>query len=250
MDKGKKIYFVSDAHLGLHGYRNSRPREKKFVQWLDEIKPDAGEIFLLGDIFDFWFEYKKVVPRGFTRLLGKIAEITDSGIPVHFFTGNHDIWIFDYLPEETGMIIHRKPVEREFNGKKFFIGHGDGLGKGQTGYMILKFIFTNKILQWLFARLHPNFALWLGHGWSGTSRDAKGISVPYKGIDNEIMIQFAIEKLKARSYNYFVFGHRHIMLNIKLNDNCNYINLGDWIQNFSYGVFDGNTFELKKFSNI
>ncbi len=247
METEKNIYFAGDLHLGLPNYKISRAREIKFVHWLDTIKNNAQEIYLLGDIFDFWFEYKKVVPRGFTRLLGKISEITDSGIPVHFFTGNHDIWIFDYLPEETGITLHRKPLVKEILGKKFFIAHGDGLGGIQFWFRFLKFIFHNKLFQWLFARLHPNFALWIGHLWSATSRDAKGITVPYKGEEKEVMIKFAKKELTKRHVDYFVFGHRHLSLQIKLNDNSEYINIGDWIQEFSFGVYDGEKFTINKF---
>ena len=247
MKKGEKIYFAGDLHLGLPNYKKSRLREKKFVAWLDSIKDDAFEIYLLGDIFDFWFEYKRVVPRGFTRLLGKIAEITDSGVPVYFFTGNHDIWVFDYLPEETGVIVQRKPLIKEIGGKKFFIAHGDGLGNGQFGFKLLKFIFHNKVLQWLFARLHPNFALWMGGLWSATSRDAKGISIPFMGENKEMMVRFAKEKLKNEHFDYFVFGHRHLPVQIKLSDKCEYINLGDWIKTYSYAVFDGEKMEMFRY---
>ena len=244
MEKDKKIYFAGDLHLGLPNYKASRPREKKFVNWLDTVKKDAEEIYLLGDIFDFWYEYKRVVPRGFTRLLGKIAEITDSGIPIHYFTGNHDIWIFDYLPEETGITLHRKPLIKEINGKKLFIAHGDGLGGNQIAFRILKFIFENKILQWLFSRLHPNFAIGLGNMWSNSSRNAKGISVPFKGEEDEYLIQFAKKELEKTHYDYFIFGHRHLKLQIKLNDRCEFINVGDWIEDMSYGVFDGEKIEI------
>jgi len=247
LKKGEKIYFAGDLHLGLPNYKKSRLREKKFVAWLDSIKDDAFEIYLLGDIFDFWFEYKRVVPRGFTRLLGKIAEIADSGVPVYFFTGNHDIWVFDYLPEETGVIVQRKPLIKEIGGKIFFIAHGDGLGNGQFGFKLLKFIFHNKVLQWLFARLHPNFALWMGGLWSAASRDAKGISIPFMGEDKEMMVRFAKETLKNEHFDYFVFGHRHLPIRIKLSDNCEYINLGDWIKTYSYAVFDGEKMEMFRY---
>jgi len=245
----KKIYFVSDAHLGLPSYKASRNREKKLVKWLDMVKHDAEEIYMMGDIFDFWWEYKRVVPRGFTRLLGKMAEITDSGIPIHFFVGNHDVWVFDYLPEETGIIVHKKPVETEFNGKSFFLAHGDGLGKGQFTYSIIKFAFHNKILQWLFARLHPNFAMWLGNKWSVSSRDMKGITIPFLGKEKEHLYQFAKETLKTKHFDYFVFGHRHLMIDMEIGKNTRYINLGEWIQNFSYGIFNGDKFELRRFND-
>ena len=246
--KNKKIYFASDAHLGLPTYEKSLEREKLFVKWLDEIKKDAQEIYLLGDIFDFWFEYKKVIPRGFTRFLGKISEITDSGIAVYFFTGNHDIWITDYLPKETGVVLHREPVTKIISGKKFFLAHGDGLGPGDKGYKKLKKIFTNPVLRWLFSRLHPNAAITIGHKWSNSRRELKGLVVEnFKGVDKENLVIYAKEKLKHEHFDYMIFGHRHIPIDVQLNDNCQFINLGDWITNFTYAVFDGDKLELKKF---
>lgn len=233
-------------HLGHPSLEKGKWREQLFVNWLDEIKKDAKEIYLVGDIFDFWYEYKKVVPRGFTRTLGKLAEITDSGIPVHFFTGNHDIWVFDYLPKETGVKLYRKPLETELFGKKFYIAHGDGLGPGDSSYKLLKKVFTSKFLQWMFSRLHPNFALWLAHSWSNASRDAKGIEAEkFNGEQSELLYQHALQILDEKRFDYFVFGHRHLMIN-KPVKNATFINLGDWLYNFSYGIFNGTTFELHK----
>ena len=242
----KKIYFASDVHLGHPTLEKGLWREKLFVKWLDEIKHDAAEIYLVGDIFDFWYEYKRVVPRGFTRTLGKLAEITDSGIPIHFFTGNHDIWVFDYLPNETGVKLYREPLETELFGKSFYIAHGDGLGPGDNSYKLLKKVFTNKFLQWMFSRLHPNFALWLAHSWSNASRDAKGIQAEgFNGEESELLYKHAQQVLEYKHFDYFVFGHRHLMIN-KPVVNSTFVNLGDWLYNFSYGVFDGDRFELKK----
>ena len=170
MENQKKIYFASDFHLGLPNFETSRQREDKIVRWLNIIKADAAEIFLVGDIFDFWFEYAKVVPKGFVRLQGAIAAITDAGIPVHFFKGNHDLWMFTYFQKELGVQLHSEPIEREFNGKRFFIGHGDGLGPGDYNYKLLKKVFTSKVCQWLFARIHPNLGIGLAHAWSQKSR--------------------------------------------------------------------------------
>lgn len=248
MTPGKKIYFASDFHLGFPSLEESIIREKKVVRWLDAIKNDASEIFLLGDIFDYWFEYKKVVPRGFTRFLGKISEITDSGIPVHFFTGNHDIWVFDYLPMETGIILHRQPVEKDFSGLKFYLGHGDGLGPGDKNYKLLKKIFTSRTLQWLFARIHPNFSIWFAHRWSHSSRFSK-VNEPFKGEENETLISYAKDILKKRHFDYFIFGHRHIPLNYAINDKSRFIYLGDWLENFSYGVFNGKEVNIKFFTS-
>lgn len=249
MTLSKNIYFASDLHLGLPSKISASERERKVVRWLDSIRQDVGELFLVGDIFDYWFEYRRVVPRGFTRFLGKISEFTDSGIPVHFFTGNHDIWIFDYLPEETGITLHRTPVTRTFGNKKFYIGHGDGLGPGDYGYKLLKKIFTSKILQWLFARLHPNFTIWLAHKWSHSSRnDHDSLSAPFLDEEKEWLIRFAREILEKEYFDYFIFGHRHIPLDYRLNDQSRFIYLGDWISHFTYAIFDGNDLSLQKYS--
>ncbi len=250
MKEKEKIFFASDIHLGLPSHEKSLVREKLFVQWLDEIKNEAREIYLLGDIFDYWFEYKKVVPRGFTRFLGKIAEITDQGIPVHFFTGNHDIWILDYLPVESGIILHRNPIQKEFNGLQFYLGHGDALGPGDKGYKMLKKIFTSSVLQWLFARLHPNFSIWLAHKWSHNSRYTKELSAEFKGEEKESLILHAKKILKAEYFDFFVFGHRHIPLDYKLENNTRVIYLGDWITNFSYAVFDGKDLKLRFYKTL
>ena len=248
MEKNKKIYFASDVHLGLYPPERSLEREKVFVDWFKDIRTDASDIYLLGDIFDFWHEYKRVVPRGFTRFLGTLSETVDSGVNVHFFTGNHDIWVYDYLPSETGVKIYREHITRELSGKKFFIGHGDGLGKGDKGYKMLKAVFTNKLLQWLFARLHPNFSLSFGLNWSKHSRYAKGI-IPeeFAGEEKEFQLEFAKEKLKTENYDFFVFGHRHIPMDIRIGDSTRLINLGDWINNFTYAVFDGEEMQLKAY---
>ena len=247
--ENKKIYFASDVHLGAPAMANNREREKLFVKWLDQVKVDAEEIYLMGDIFDFWFEYKRAVPSGFTRVLVKIAEITDSGIPVHFFTGNHDIWVFDYLAEETGVIVHRDIVKTELNGKKFFLGHGDGLGPYDKSYKLLKKIFTSPFLQWSFARIHPNFGIWLALKWSGKSRLSNGMveADNFRGVDKEWLVLYAKDELTKEHFDFFVFGHRHWPCDIDLNGKSRYINTGDWVTNFTYAVFDGENMELKQF---
>lgn len=245
-DKGK-IFFVSDVHLGAPALKNNRERELRFARWLDSIKNEVSELYLMGDIFDFWHEYKTVAPRGFTRILGRIADIADKGIPVHFFTGNHDLWVYDYLPEELGVVLHKKEWITTISGKKFFLAHGDGIDADDKSYIILKKIFSNKILQWLFARLHPNFALGLGHRWSKKSRLAKMGTEPDFMVINEGMYKFAENFLKNKYVDFFVFGHRHRLADVTMNDKTRFILLGDWINNFSYGVFDGENFELKKF---
>lgn len=246
----KKIFFASDVHLGHPTVEAGREREIIFANWLDSIKGEAAEVYLVGDIFDFWFEYKWVAPRGFTRVLGKIAELTDAGIPVHFFTGNHDVWVFDYLPKETGVILHREPFTTELLGKKFYIAHGDGLGPGDKGYKLLKWGFTNKVLQWFFSRLHPNFAFGLAHAWSNQSRHAKGIEAEkFNGEDKELLYMHAKEVLTHDFHDYLVFGHRHLLINRAVGEKSSFILLGDWLSHFSYGVFDGEKFELLTVKN-
>lgn len=242
----KKVYFASDLHLGLPNHDQSLVREKLIVKWLEEIRQDAHSIYLLGDIFDFWHEWKRAAPQGFVRLLGKIAEITDSGIPIHFFTGNHDIWVKNYLPRETGMILHRKEFITELLGKQFYMAHGDGLGPGDPGYKLLKKIFTNKILQWLFSRLHPDFSLWIGQSWSHNRKMAER-SPTFHGLDGELLIRYSKEKLKSAHYDYFVYGHRHLPGIHPISETSSYINLGDWLVNFTYGEFDGEDFKLKSY---
>lgn len=244
---GDRIYFISDLHLGAPDYESSKVRELRFVRWLDEIKADAKILYVVGDLFDFWFEYKHAVPRGFTRAIGKLAELSDMGIEIHLFTGNHDMWIFDYLPKEIGATLHREPIEREYGGKKFYIGHGDGLGPGDHGYKFLKKVFANPFLQWCFARLHPNFGIGLADYFSKRSRaQTGGEDAVFKGEENEWLYQYCQEVLEERHFDYFVFGHRHLPLDLTVGENSRYVNLGDWIQYFTYGVFDGNTLELKK----
>lgn len=242
----KKTYFLSDAHLGLPNHEKSLIREKLLVKWLDEIKADAEEIYLVGDIFDFWFEHKRVVPKGFTRFLGKISEICDSGIPVHFFTGNHDLWVFNYLDKETGVILHREKYLPIINGKQFLIAHGDALGPNDTGFKILKKIFLNKLVQWFFKRLHPNFTMWIGINWSQGSRyNDKSENLKFLGEDKERLLAYAKRKLEKDHFDFFVFGHRHVPYEFQLNKDSKFVNLGDWITNFTYAVFDGKELQLK-----
>lgn len=248
MSTNKKIYFASDFHLGVPDYEKSLVREKHIVKWLDEIKQDAQEIYLMGDVFDFWFEYKHTAPKGFIRLLGKIAEIVDSGIPVTLFTGNHDMWMFDYLSKELGVTIQRKPITREYFGKKFYLGHGDGLGPGDNGYKFIKKIFANKACQWLFARLHPNFGMGVGNYWSKKSRLSQAPKdEQYGGDENEWLAIYSKEVLKKEHFDYFIFGHRHLPLDIKLNDKSRYVNLGEWVNYNTYAVFNGENLELKEY---
>ncbi len=233
-----KIYFASDFHLGVPNQAESRKRENAIVRWLDSIKEDAKEIYLVGDIFDFWFEYHSVIPKGFIRLQGKLAELCDSGIPIYFFTGNHDMWMFDYFEKELGITLYRKPITRTFFGKKLFIGHGDGLGPGDYSYKFLKQFFASKICQWLFARIHPNLSFWIANSWSHKSRIASNKKEEFLGNEQEWLAIYAKEILQKEHYDYFVFGHRHLPLDIQLNTNSRYINLGEWMNYRSYAVLD------------
>ena len=245
---GKKIYFASDNHLGAPTHHESLPREKVFVHWLDTIKKDASHIFLLGDLFDFWFEYKRVVPRGFTRTLGKLAEITDSGIPVYYFVGNHDLWMNGYFEEELGIPVFHEPLDIVINDKSFLIGHGDGLGPGDKGYKRMKKVFTNPVAKWFFRWLHPDLGVKLAQYLSVKNKLISGDEdIKFLGEDNEWLVQYCKKKLQSKHRDYFVFGHRHLPLEIDLGQKATYYNIGDWIQYFSYGSFDGSDFKLHYF---
>lgn len=244
----KKIYFASDFHLGVPDYDSSLVREKRLVAWLDGIKADAQEIYLVGDLFDFWFEYKTVIPKYYTRLLGKLAELRDMGIPITFFTGNHDMWMFGYFEKELGIPVIREPIDREINGVKFHIGHGDGLGPGDRGYKFIKKVFASRLCQWLFRWMHPDIGIGIANYFSGTSRKKTGDSdAKFLGEDNEWLVIYSREKLQTTHYDYFIYGHRHLPMDIELQPGSRYINLGDWIKHFTYAVFDGEKVELKTF---
>ncbi|GGK14492.1 UDP-2,3-diacylglucosamine hydrolase [Yeosuana aromativorans] len=246
--KGGKIYFASDNHLGAPTNEDSLPREKKFVTWLDDVKKDAAAIFLLGDLFDFWFEYKTVVPKGFTRTLGKLAEISDAGIPIYYFVGNHDLWMANYFNKELNIPVFHRPQEFTLNNKTFFIGHGDGLGPGDKGYKRMKKVFTNPFFKWLFRWLHPDIGVRIAQYLSVKNKLISGEEdAQFLGEDNEWLALYSKKKLAEKHRDYFVFGHRHLPLEIQLNKTSKYINLGDWITHYTYGVFDGETFELKTY---
>lgn len=242
MGTPSKVYFISDAHLGTPNYASSLEREKKLVRMLDAFSKDAVAIYLLGDIFDFWYEYKHVVPRGFTRILGKLAELCDAGLEIHFFTGNHDIWVYDYLPNETGVILHRDPLITEILGKTFYLAHGDGFDERDKKFRFLKKVFTNKTLQWCFSRLHPNFAIAVAGKWSRYSRDQHDVD-PFLAED-EPFVKYARKHLSNESLDYLVFGHRHYPIKYSLSEKTELVILGDWLSNFTYGVFDGQQFSL------
>jgi UDP-2,3-diacylglucosamine hydrolase len=247
LTQGKKIYFASDNHLGAPNLEESLVREKKFISWLDTIKKDAEAVFLVGDIFDFWFEYNEVVPKGFTRTLGKLAEISDAGIPIHYFTGNHDMWLVDYFQKELNLTVHNKSKIFTINDKKFFVGHGDGLGPGDKSFKIMKKIFKNSFFNWCFRCVHPDLGIKLGKYLSNKNRLKSSLEdLKFNGNENEWLTKYCKEKLKNEHYDYFIFGHRHIPLEIELSPNSTYINLGDWITHFSYAVFDGHQVLLDK----
>ncbi len=241
-----KIYFASDFHL----MRHTRERENRIVRWLDHIAADAEAIYLVGDLFDFWFEYKEAIPKGYVRFLGKLAELRDRGIPIYFFKGNHDMWMFRYFETEFDIPIYSKPIEREIKGKKFFIGHGDGLGPDDYGYKFLKKIFSNRFFQWCFARLHPNFGIGLANFWSNRSREHQPAAQKWLGQDKEWLYLYANRKSETVDADYFVFGHRHLPIDTILkNGHSRYINLGEWMSYNSYAVFDGEKMEVKFFEN-
>lgn len=247
--RGKKVYFASDNHLGAPTRELSAERERKFVAWLEAARKDAAAIFLLGDLFDFWFEYKSVVPKGFTRTLGKLAEITDAGIPVYYFVGNHDLWMDGYFEEELNIPVYHEPQEFEFNGKKFFIGHGDGLGPGDKGYKRMKKVFTNPVAKWFFRWLHPDLGVRLAQYLSVKNKLISGDDdVTFLGEDNEWLVQYSRRKLETAHRDYFVFGHRHLPMEIDLGQGSKYINLGDWIGYFTYGEFNGEELLLKTYT--
>lgn len=240
------IYFASDLHLGAPNYAQSRQREARFLAWLDHIRPNAEALYIVGDLFDFWFEYREVVPKGYVRTLGRLADWTDAGIPVHFFTGNHDLWTNNYLTQEIGVLLYRQPIITTIGQKKMLIGHGDGLGPGDTGYKLMKrFLFLNPICQTLLYALHPDIGVGIANYFSRRSRLVTGNADDhFKGNDQEWLVQYALRKLETQHIDYFIFGHRHLPLQIALTENSTYINLGDWIKYHSYATFDGQNAQL------
>lgn len=245
-----KIYFASDFHLGAPNSQVSLEREKCIVRWLDQIKEDAEELYLVGDVFDFWFDYKRVVPKGYIRLLGKLAELRDRDLPIYFFRGNHDLWMFRYFEEELGIPIYSHPIRKTIKGKEFLIGHGDGLGPGDKGYKRMKKVFTNPVCQWLFGKVHPDLGIRIAHFWSGKSRTQNELSPEtFLGREKEWLYQYASKKLKeSPEIDYFIFGHRHLPLDLLLeNKKSRYLNLGEWMNFNSYAVFDGDAIEINYF---
>ena len=245
--KGKKAYFASDFHLGVPSFEKSLERERKIVRWLDSISEDAQVVFLVGDLFDFWFEYNSVVPKGFTRFLGKLAELSDNGIQLVIFTGNHDLWMFGYLEKELNAIVVKDPIDITINNYSILIGHGDGLGPHDKGYKSLKKIFTNPFFQWCFHRLHPNLGIGLANYWSRKSR-AQGHEKEQEFLgEEEWLWAYAKKKESQKHRDLYLFGHRHLPLDLKVGESSRYVNLGEWINNYTYGEFDGQNFNLKTF---
>ena len=243
---GKKVYFLSDFHLGVPNHASSLEREKKIVAFLDKVKDSAAMIFVVGDLFDFWFEYRTVVPKGYVRILGKLAELTDNQIPVHFFVGNHDMWMSGYFEKELNIPVFFESKTYEFNGKKMLVGHGDGLGPGDHGYKFIKKVFRNPICQFLFGLLPPFFGISLANFFSKRSRIMTGVTdEQFLGEDKEWLVLYAKEQLKEEHFDFFVFGHRHLPIDLQLKSDSRYINLGDWIKYNSYAEFDGTTIHLK-----
>ncbi|HKJ07059.1 MAG TPA: UDP-2,3-diacylglucosamine diphosphatase [Flavobacteriaceae bacterium] len=248
MNTKKNIYFASDQHFGAPTPSESKPREEKFIKWLNHIKPSTEKLFLLGDLFDFWFEYKHAVPKGFTRILGKLAEFTDEGIEVYFFVGNHDLWMKNYFEDELNIKTFHKPQEFTFNNKTFFIGHGDGLGPGDYGYKRMKKVFTNPFSKWLYRWLHPDIGIPIAQYLSVKNKLISGDEdIKFLGEENEWLVQYCKHKLTQKHYDYFVFGHRHLPMEIKVNSKSKYINTGDWITHFTYAVFNGEQLVLKSY---
>ncbi|MDJ1481442.1 UDP-2,3-diacylglucosamine diphosphatase [Cytophagaceae bacterium YF14B1] len=250
LPEGKKIYFASDFHLGVPNAVSSRNREAKIVRWLESIQDSAHAIFMVGDIFDFWFEYKYVVPKGFLRLQGKLAELTDGGTPVFFFTGNHDMWMFNYFREELGIPVLREPTTFIVNNKKLLVGHGDGLGPGDYKYKFLKKIFANPLCQWLFARIHPNLGMGIANAWSQSSRAASTKKGEEKFMgDDEWIWSYCKEVEQQQHHDFYIFGHRHLPLdNLPVAENATYTNLGEWIHHCTYASFDGKKISLEVFT--
>lgn len=248
--QGKKLFFASDFHLGVPNREASLQRERRIIAWLESIRSEAHTIYLLGDIFDFWFEYKHAIPKGFIRLQGKLAELRDAGIPIVFFTGNHDMWMFDYFQKELGIPIYRDPQVLSVGSHRLLIGHGDGLGPGDSTYKILKKFFNSSFCQWLFGWLHPNIGIGIANYWSHSSRisNTRKEEDKFQGEDNEFLMVYCRELESREHHDFYVFGHRHLPLDLRINDKSRYINLGEWVNFNTYASYDGVNMELKTFS--
>lgn len=247
---GKKTFFASDFHLGIDAGDTAAEREQRVVRWLEQIAPEAEAIYLVGDIFDFWFEYKSSIPKGFSKFLGAIAALRRADIPIYFFTGNHDMWMFDYFPEEYGIPVYREPIQRTIGGQRFYIGHGDGLGPGDRKYKMLKKFFASPACQWAFGWIHPNLGMRLAHFWSKRSRLSNPDEKGFLGPGDEWLLTYCEEVLPQVETDFFVFGHRHLPIDYLLSDGrTRYINLGEWMFARSYGVLDNGEFRHQFFEN-
>jgi UDP-2,3-diacylglucosamine hydrolase len=248
-DLKDKIYFASDFHLGSPNKDESLKREKRIVSWLNSIEPEMKELYLLGDVFDFWFEYRNVIPKGYSRLIGKLAELSDNGVSITLFTGNHDMWMKDYFKEELNAVVYRDPQIFIIDNKRFYLAHGDGLGPGDKGFKVLKKIFTSPVSNWLYARIHPDTGISVANYFSGKSRISTGSTdAVFLGMENEWLVQHAYRVLQNTEIDYFIFGHRHLPLDIQLNERSKYINTGDWLNYYTYAVWDGKELKLESFS--
>ena len=246
----KKTFFASDFHLGADARLSSAERERQLVRWLHAVAPEAEAIYLVGDLFEFWFEYKSVIPKGFSRLFGALAELRDAGLPMYVFTGNHDLWMFGYFEQEFGIPVYRQPIQKIIHGKQFLIGHGDGLGPGDLGYKRMKKVFTHPFSQWLFGWFHPDLGTRLAHFSSQTSRAATPPAErDWLGEDREWLLQYCHRKVEQGiEPDYFIFGHRHLPIDWLLKNNrSRYVNLGEWMYHCSYAVFDGESLDLRFF---
>ena len=250
LQANKKVYFASDFHLGAPNKEQSLVREKKIIRWLDSIKEDAAAIFLVGDLFDFWHEYKTTIPKGFIRFQGKLAELVDANIPIYIFTGNHDMWMFGYFTEELGIPIYRKPQEVLINETNILVGHGDGLGPGDTKYKILKKVFENKLCQWAFRWLHPDLGIAIANKWSSNSRASSTNESTEKFLgEGEWLWTYAKEVEEKKHHDCYIFGHRHLPIDVAVGERSRYINLGEWINYFTFATFDGKDFALEEFNH-
>lgn len=248
LTEGKQLYFASDFHLGAPNPKESLKRERRIVSWLEEVRSKAAAIFLMGDLFDFWFEYKHAVPKGGVRLQGKLAELADSGLPIYIFSGNHDMWMKDYFPKEFGIPVYHEPHEVLVNDKLFLIGHGDGLGPGDRRYKLLKRVFRNSFSQWLFGKLHPDLGIGIANAWSQQSRSHNQKKDEEFLGDDEWLLAYCKHKEAQKHHDFYVFGHRHLPLDLAVGNNARYINLGEWISHNTYGAFNGQDMELLTFS--
>jgi UDP-2,3-diacylglucosamine hydrolase len=250
LPNGKFLYFASDFHLGAPNKESSDLRERKIVAWMEEVSKDAAAIFLVGDLFDFWYEYKQVIPKGFVKFQACLATLRDRDIPIYFFTGNHDLWMFDYFPTNFGIPVFREPIIVEVGEQRIYLGHGDGLGPGDHFYKLLKRVFEAKLSHWLFKWIHPDIGVWLALKWSRSSRiSSTERDGGYQTNEKEWLWQYAREISQSAHFDYFIFGHRHLPLELEVNEKSKYINLGEWVNHCTYVKYDGAQAQLLTYSS-